>query len=148
MEARKWSWRFKFGEISEHYSQIFRRTWRISGPEVADGAKPDVPTTDRQNEKKKKRRPFYEAVDAHARRRLKNKPSILWSGRRACASPLKKKRRPFYEAAPLKKTPSILWSGRRACASPLNKTLRKIEHLRSPQTKNPLEKLPTPNMIR
>ena len=71
MEARKWSWRFKFGEISEHDSQIFRRTWRISGPEVADGAKPDVPTTDRQNEKKKKRRPFYEAVDAHARRRLK-----------------------------------------------------------------------------
>ena len=53
MEARKWSWRFKFGELSEHDSQIFRRTWRISGPEVADGAKPDVPTTDRQNEKKK-----------------------------------------------------------------------------------------------
>ena len=52
MEARKWSWRFKFGEISEHDSQIFRRTCRISGPEVADGAKPDVPTTDRQNEKK------------------------------------------------------------------------------------------------
>ena len=37
---------------------------------MADGAKPDVPTTDRQNEKKKKHRPFYEAVDAHARRRL------------------------------------------------------------------------------
>ena len=71
MEARKWSWRFKFGEISEHDSQIFRRTWRISGPEVADGAKADVPTTDRENEKKKKHRPFYEAVDAHARRRLK-----------------------------------------------------------------------------
>ena len=52
MEARKWSWRFKFGEISEHDSQIFRRTWRISGPEGADGAKPDVPTTDLQNEKK------------------------------------------------------------------------------------------------
>ena len=69
MEARKWSWRFKFGEISEHDAQIFCRTWRISGPEVADGAKPDVPTTDRQNEKKKKHRPFYEAVDA--RRRLK-----------------------------------------------------------------------------
>ena len=46
---------------------------------MADGAKPDVPTTDRQNEKKKKHRPFYEAVDAHARRRLK-------------------KHRPFYEA--------------------------------------------------
>ena len=43
----------------------------MSGPEVGDGAKPDVPTTDRQNEKKKKKhRPFYEAVDAHARRRL------------------------------------------------------------------------------
>ena len=60
-------------------SQILPKTGRISGPEVADGAKPDVPTTDRQNEKKKKHRPFYEAVDAHARRRLK-------------------KRRPFYEA--------------------------------------------------
>ena len=47
---------------------------------MADGAKPDVPTTDRQNEKKKKHRPFYEAVDVHARRRLK------------------KKHRPFYEA--------------------------------------------------
>ena len=55
MEARKWSWRFKFGEISEHDSQIFRRTWRISGPELADVAKPDIPTTDRQNEKKKTR---------------------------------------------------------------------------------------------
>ena len=54
MEARKWSRRFKFGEISEQDSQIFRRTWRIGGPEVADSAKPDVPTTDRQNEKKKK----------------------------------------------------------------------------------------------
>ena len=37
---------------------------------MADGAKPDVPTTDRQNKTKKKHRPFYEAVDAHARRRL------------------------------------------------------------------------------
>ena len=51
-------------------SQIFPKTGRISGPEVGDGAKPDVPTTDRQNEKKKKHRPFYEAVDAHAHRRL------------------------------------------------------------------------------
>ena len=33
-------------------SQIFPRTGRISELEVADGAKPDVPTTDRQNEKK------------------------------------------------------------------------------------------------
>ena len=33
-------------------SQIFPKTGRISGPEVGDGAKPDVPTTDRQNEKK------------------------------------------------------------------------------------------------
>ena len=53
-------------------SQIFPKTGRISGPEVGDGAKPDVPTTDRQNEKKKKHRPFYEAVDARARRRLKS----------------------------------------------------------------------------
>ena len=37
---------------------------------MADDAKPDVPTTDRQNEKKKKHHPFYEAVDAHARHRL------------------------------------------------------------------------------
>ena len=35
-------------------SQIFSKTGRISGPEVGDGAKPDVPTTDRQNEKNKK----------------------------------------------------------------------------------------------
>ena len=33
-------------------SQILPKTCRISGPEVGDGAKPDVPTTDRQNEKK------------------------------------------------------------------------------------------------
>ena len=33
-------------------SQIFPKTGRISGREVGDGAKPDVPTTDRQNEKK------------------------------------------------------------------------------------------------
>ena len=62
-------------------SQIFWKTGRISGPEVGDGAKPDVPTTDQQNEKKKKT------------------PSILCSGRRACASPLKKKtHHPSYEA--------------------------------------------------
>ena len=49
-------------------TQIFPRT----GPEVADGAKPDVPTTDVENKKKKtKHRVFYEAVDAHARRHLK-----------------------------------------------------------------------------
>ena len=36
-------------------SQILPKTGRISGPEVGDGAKPDVPTTDRQNEKKKTR---------------------------------------------------------------------------------------------
>ena len=58
-------------------AQIFPRTGRISGPEVADGAKPDVPTTDVENEKKKKHRVFYEAVDAHARRRLK---SVSWGG--------------------------------------------------------------------
>ena len=33
-------------------AQIFPRTGRTSGPEVADGAKPDVPTTDVENEKK------------------------------------------------------------------------------------------------
>ena len=33
-------------------AQVFPRTGRISGPEVADGAKPDVPTTDVENEKK------------------------------------------------------------------------------------------------
>ena len=50
-------------------AQIFPRTGRISGPEVADRVKPDVPTTDLENEKKK-HRVFYEAVDANARRRL------------------------------------------------------------------------------
>ena len=54
MEARKSSRRFKVGEISDAISQIFPKTGRISGPEVGDGAKPDVPTTDRQNEKNKK----------------------------------------------------------------------------------------------
>ena len=34
-------------------AQIFPRTGRISGPEVADGAKLDVPTADVENEKKK-----------------------------------------------------------------------------------------------
>ena len=33
-------------------SQSFPKTGRISGLEVGDGAKPDVPTTDRQNKKK------------------------------------------------------------------------------------------------
>ena len=70
MQARKSSRRFKVGEISEYISQIFPKTGRIRGPEVGDGAKPDVPTTDQQNEKKKKHRPFYEAVDACARRCL------------------------------------------------------------------------------
>ena len=41
-------------------SQIFPRTARISGPEVGDGAKPDVPTTDQENEKKE-HLVFYEA---------------------------------------------------------------------------------------
>ena len=40
--------------------QIFPRTDRNSPPEVGDGAKPDVPTTDRQNEKIK-HLVFYEA---------------------------------------------------------------------------------------
>ena len=51
-------------------SEIFPKTGRTSGPEVGHGAKPDVPTTDRENEKKKKHRVFYEGVDANARRRL------------------------------------------------------------------------------
>ena len=59
-------------------AQIFPRTGRISGPEVADGAKPDVPTTDVENEKKKKHRVFYEAVDAHARRRLIRQQPKMW----------------------------------------------------------------------
>ena len=33
-------------------AQIFPRTGTISGPKVADGVKPDVPTTDVENEKK------------------------------------------------------------------------------------------------
>ena len=53
MEARKSYRRFKVGEINEHISQIFPKTGRISGPEVGDGAKLDVPTTDGQNGKKK-----------------------------------------------------------------------------------------------
>ena len=58
-------------------AQIFPGTGRISGPEVTDAAKPDVPTTDVENEKKKKHRVFYEAVDAHARRRLINIQEII-----------------------------------------------------------------------
>ena len=59
-------------------AQIFPRTGRISGPKVADGVKPDVPTTDVENEKKEtKHRVFYEAVDAHARRRLKTKHRVF-----------------------------------------------------------------------
>ena len=63
-------------------AQIFPRTGRISGPEVADGAKPDVPTTDLENGKKNKtkHRVFYEAVDAHARRRLKIKTCLRIRG--------------------------------------------------------------------
>ena len=54
-------------------AQIFPRTGRISGPEAADGTKPDVPTTDVENEKNEtKHRVFYEAVDAQAHRRLKS----------------------------------------------------------------------------
>ena len=40
-------------------AQIFPRTGRISGPEVTNGAKPDVPTTDVENEKKKKKNTVY-----------------------------------------------------------------------------------------
>ena len=50
---------------------------------MADGAKPDVPTTDVENDKKKtKHRVFYEAVDAHARRRLTKELPFYESGRR------------------------------------------------------------------
>ena len=49
---RKSSRRFKGGEISEHGFSNFPETGRISGPEVGDGTKLDVPTTDQQNEKK------------------------------------------------------------------------------------------------
>ena len=55
-------------------SQIFPRTGRISGPEVGDGAKADVPTTDRE---KQQQLVFYEAVDVHARRRLKKKTTCI-----------------------------------------------------------------------
>ena len=55
MEVRKSSRIFKVGEISKHDSQIVPKTGRIGGPQVGDGAKPDVPTTDRQNEKKNKK---------------------------------------------------------------------------------------------
>ena len=66
---------------------------------MADGAKPDVPTTDRQNEKKKKKhRPFYEAVDAHARRRFKKKRRPFYEAVDAHARRRLKKHRPFYEA--------------------------------------------------
>ena len=40
-------------------AQIFPRTGRISGPEVADGAKPDVPTTDVENEKNKQNTVYF-----------------------------------------------------------------------------------------
>ena len=40
-------------------AQIFPKTGRISGPEVADGAKADVPTTDLENEKKKNQNTVY-----------------------------------------------------------------------------------------
>ena len=46
------SQRFKGGEISEYGFSNFPETGRISGPEVGDGTKPDVPTTARQNQKK------------------------------------------------------------------------------------------------
>ena len=40
-------------------AQIFPRTGKISGPEVADGAKPDVPTTDVENEKEKQNTVYF-----------------------------------------------------------------------------------------
>ena len=59
MEARKSSRRFKVGETSDAISQIFPKTGRISGPEIGDGAKPDVPTTDGENEKKKQNTVYF-----------------------------------------------------------------------------------------
>ena len=58
-------------------SQILPKTGRISGPEVGDGAKQDVPQLTDKTKKKKKHRPFYEAVDAHAHRRLISNIPIL-----------------------------------------------------------------------
>ena len=59
MAARKSSRRFKVGEINEHDCSNFSQNWRISGPEVADDAKPDVPTTDVENEKKKQNTVYF-----------------------------------------------------------------------------------------
>ena len=59
MEARKSSRRFKVGEISEHDCSNFSQNWRISGPEVADGMKLDVPTTDVENEKKNQNTVYF-----------------------------------------------------------------------------------------
>ena len=59
MQARKSSRRFKVGEISDAISQFFPKTGRISGPEIGDGAKPDVPTTCGENEKKKKNTVYF-----------------------------------------------------------------------------------------
>ena len=39
--------------------KIFPRTGRISGPEVADGAKPDVPTTDVETKKTKQNTMYF-----------------------------------------------------------------------------------------
>ena len=64
------SLRFKVREISNMIPQIFPRTGRISGPDVGDGAKPEVPTT--YLEKKNKKTCILWSVDVHARCCLKS----------------------------------------------------------------------------
>ena len=59
-------------------SQIFPKTDGISGPEVGDGAKPDVPTTDGENEKKKQNTVHFMKRSTRMRvAALKKTPSIL-----------------------------------------------------------------------
>ena len=54
--------RFKGGEISAHGFSNFPRTGRISGPEVGDGAKPDLAKTNRQNGKKQEILKHFQAT--------------------------------------------------------------------------------------
>ena len=57
-------------------SQIFPKTGRISGPEVGDGAKPDVSTTDRQNERKQEIFKNFQATTVTNRFNLPLPPSL------------------------------------------------------------------------
>ena len=56
-------------------AQIFPRTSRISWPEVTDGAKPDVPSTDVENEKKKTRN-FQKFLSDDRKESLQYNPSL------------------------------------------------------------------------